>query len=121
MVIFTDASFENAKESWSQLGFVIALVDKARRANIVHFVSQRCKRLKRSVMALELHTLILGFDFVFIIRNLLEEILDRKVPIDAYVDRKTVLDVTDKDGKTTERILQKDIFALRESYARGEM
>lgn len=87
---------------------------------MIHHGSKRCKRVTRSVMSSELHALILGFDYAFIIRNLLEEILGRKVRLDAYVDIKTVFDVISKDGNTTERRLKIDTFALRESYERGD-
>jgi len=51
IVLFTDSSFANAKNLKSQLGFVIALVDKENNANIIHFGSSRCQRVTRSAMA----------------------------------------------------------------------
>lgn len=62
IVAHSDAAFANAEDLKSQLGFVILMVDDQDTANIVHFGSRRCTRVTRSVMAAELHGLILGFD-----------------------------------------------------------
>lgn len=42
-------------------------------------------------MEAEVHGLVLGFDYTYIIRELLIELLGRKVTEEAYVDRKTLL------------------------------
>lgn len=121
MVLLTDASFANARGFRSQLGFLILLVDNRGHANIVHYASQRCKRVTRSVMASELHALVAGFDAAFWLCDLVNQILGRDIPIEAYVDSKTVFDVVAKDGVTTEKRLEIDIHALREAYANGEI
>lgn len=72
-------------------------------------------------MASELQALVLGFDYSLIVRSLLEEMLRRAVPLEDYLYIKTVFDVVDKDGSTTEKRLQIDVLSLRESYARGEV
>lgn len=85
--------------------------------SIIHYGSKRCRRLKRSVMSSEIHSLVLGFDHAFCIRNLLQEILGRKMELRSYVDRQTVIYVISQYGQTNERRLQIDISTLRESYA----
>jgi hypothetical protein len=121
VVVFTDASFANAEKYKSQLGFVICLADDNNNANIVHFGSSKCKRVTRSVMAAELHGLVLGFDNAFSVREMVSEILGRKIPIDAYVDSKTVFDTVTKLGATLEKRLQIDVAALQESHLKGEL
>jgi hypothetical protein len=86
VVVLNDASFENSEAYKSQLGFFICLADAGLNANIVHFGSQKCKRITRSVMAAELHALIVGFDNAIIIRQMISEILRREIPIDVYID-----------------------------------
>jgi hypothetical protein len=71
VVDFTDASFANAEVYKSQLVFVICLADARPNADIAHFGSQKCKRVTRSVMAAELHALIVGFDNAIIIRRMI--------------------------------------------------
>lgn len=72
-------------------------------------------------MAAEVQGLVLGFDYAFVIRQLLFEILGRKICLEAFVDSKTLFNVVGKDGATTDRRIQIDIYALRESYAKGEL
>lgn len=100
---------------------IVLLIDSEDNANLIHFSSARCRRVTRSVMAAELHALVLAFDFGFVIREMVAEVLQRDVAIEALVDSKTVFDVVAKDAKTSERRLQIDVHALRESYARGEL
>lgn len=121
LVLISDASFANARGLKSQLGYIIALVDDDGNCNIIHWGSNRCRRIARSVLAAEVHGLVLGFDYVFIIQKLAEELLGRQVKVEAYTDSKTLFNVIAKDGATTERRLQIDIFALKESYERGEL
>lgn len=118
LILLTDASFENAKNLRSQLGFVILLVDGNYNANVLYYGSQRCRRVTSSIMESELHALILGFDYSLIVRSIFEDILGRAVSLDSYLDIKTVYDFVAKDGSTTEKIFQIDVFSLRESYAR---
>lgn len=52
---------------------------------------------------------------------MIQEMSGLIVAIDVYVDSKTLLDVVSKDGGTTEKRLQIDLFALKESQDRGEL
>ena len=54
-------------------------------------------------------------------RDTLSEILNIEVVLEAYVDSKSVFDVIAKDGVTTEKRLQIDIYALRQSYKNSEL
>ena len=121
LVLMTDASFANAQGMKRQLGYLIMLVDDEGNCNIVHYGSNRCKRVARSVMAAEIQALVLGFDYAYVVKDLIEEILGRTIMLDAMVDSKTVFDVIAKDAKTTERRLQIDVIALRQSYDMGEL
>lgn len=82
------------------------MVDYIDDANMIHFVSRRCRGVRGSVMARELHELVLGFDHAFAIFDLLAKILGRKIEIEALVDSKTVFDVVAKNGRTQEKRLQ---------------
>ena len=121
IVVLTDASFANAEGLKSQLGYLILLVDDTGRCNVLHYGSNRCRRIARSVMAAEIQALILGFDYAYLIKDQLDEILGRDVKIEAVVDSKTTFNVVAKEGKTTERRLQIDIMTLRQSYDNGEL
>jgi len=121
LALFTDASFANTDLLKSQLGFVLVLIDASNRANIIHYGSSCCKRVVRSVIAAELHALTYGFDNAFLVRDVLEEVLQRKVDIDGYLDSRTVFNIVARNSSTLEKRLQIDVHALRESYTNGEL
>ena len=72
-------------------------------------------------MEAKIQAVILGFDYAYIIKNQVEEILGRSMSIEAMIDSKTVFNVVAKEGKITEKRLQIDILALRQSYDGGEL
>lgn len=75
LVLITDAYFNNFKQLRIRLCFIILLVDKDNKKNIFHYGSQRCRRVTRSDMASELNSLILRFDYSFIVRYTIEVVL----------------------------------------------
>lgn len=50
-----------------------------------------------------------------------QEVMDKKIPLDAYIDSNTVFNVIARKGPTMEKRLQIDVFALRESDTKGEL
>lgn len=90
------------------------------RVNIVHSGSSRCCSVTQSVLATDLHEPMLGFDLSYVIPEMLVEILQQHIPMQSYVDGKTVFDVISKNAKTTDERLQMDVAALKESYCKGE-
>lgn len=73
------------------------------------------------MMAAEVPSLILGFDLYFVMRDMITDIMGNRIPLEDYVDNRTVFEVIAKDAITTERRLQIDVAALKESYIRGEL
>lgn len=72
-------------------------------------------------METSIQALILGSEFSFIIKDLVEYILERKLRIAAMIDRKTFFNLVDKDGKTAERRLQIDTLTVPQSFDIGEL
>lgn len=58
LIFFTDASFTNARDLKGQLGFNVVLDDHVGTGNILHYASNRCRRLTRSRMGSERHALV---------------------------------------------------------------
>lgn len=54
------------------------------------------------------------------VQHLLKEITGNPVPIEAFVDSRTVFEVVEKQGRTYEKRLQIDINSLPKSYDSGE-
>lgn len=74
------------------------MFDQTGRANLVHYGSKKSKLIARSVLAAEMHGLTLAFEYNFVIKTLLEEILTRPISMEALVDCKTLFNVIAKDA-----------------------
>ncbi len=120
-MLFTDAAFANADGYASQIGFVLVLADKHHRANIIHYGSQKSRRFTRSVMAAELLALTCGYDHEFVASQTLEEILQVRLPIEAYVDSRTGFNCIATNSNTAEKRLQIDAFSVRQALNNGEL
>lgn len=121
IVLFTDASFGNKRDLSSQMGFLIVIVDRADNANILHYGSQKCRRVTRSVMAAEVLALVHGFDNDYVVKHTLCELLGKELPIDVFVDSQTTFNCVGKNAATLEKRPQIDVSALRESHRLREM
>lgn len=73
------------------------------------------------MIASEVHSFILAFNFAFIIRDLLHAVLNRAVPNEAFADSKSVLYIISKDVRTTECRFKIYIHALKDSYEGGAL
>lgn len=121
IVLVTDASFANTRDLKSQLRYIILMVNEAGNFNVLHYESNRSKRIARSVMAAELFALVLGFDNAYIVRDLVDEFIGRRMFIGAIIDSKTVFDIIAKRSQTTLKRLQIDVLSLRENYDSGDL
>ena len=72
-LVFTDSLFTNNEDLLSQIGFVIVLANLTNKVNIVHWSLIKCKRVIKSVLALELYAMAYGFN----IRAVLKFIIKR--------------------------------------------
>ncbi|KIM99826.1 hypothetical protein OIDMADRAFT_66146, partial [Oidiodendron maius Zn] len=121
LMIFTDASFANNQELFSQIGFVILLADKRNRANILHWSSIKCKRVTRSLLASELYAMAHGLDIAPAIKSTIEATLQIRFPLILCADSKSLYDCLVKLGTTQEKRLMVDLMCLRQSYERREI
>ena len=121
LMLFTDSAFGNRADLSSQLGYVIVLSDKYCNANILHYGSQKCRRITRSPMAAELLGLSTGFDESFCVKHLIEEMLGITIPLDVYIDSRTTFNCVAKNSGTTEKRLQIDAASIRQAISRGEI
>lgn len=78
-------------------------------------------KISRSVMTSELHALLLAFDYGYIIRDMVKEILARSVRLDALVDSLTFFELIEKDGKKSERRPQIYTHLLKDSFAKRDL
>lgn len=117
LVCYSDAGFASHEDDLrSQLGFVIAMVDDAGRANVVAYASRKCRRVTRSVLASELLALVEGYDMAASLSTQLQEILNRDVPVWCVIDSRTLFNIVNRLGNVTERRLMVDVADLRDEF-----
>ena len=91
LITFTDVAFANNVDLSSQIGYIIVLADQD-NANILHWSSTKCKRVTRSVLALELYAISNTFDILSIIKYTIEKILCISLPLTICTDSKSLYD-----------------------------
>ncbi|KAI0991711.1 hypothetical protein K3495_g16476, partial [Podosphaera aphanis] len=132
MFIFVDGSFANNSDLSSQIGYVIVLAnekigegDFEITGNIVHWSSNKCKRITRAVLASELYGMVAGIDMGISLTTTLQMITEQleiaPVPVIICTDSFSLYECLVKLGTTKEKRLMIDIMAIRQSYERREI
>lgn len=104
LIVFTDASFANNIDLTSQIGYVICLADASNKANIIHWSSTKCKRVRRSVLASELYAMAQGFDAGVVIRSTVGKVLQiPALPMILCTDSKSLYDCLVRLESTQEK------------------
>ncbi len=122
LVVFTNSSFANNHDWFSQIEYVICLADST-LANILHWSSIKCKRVTRSVLTAELFAMIYDFDVESILKTILSQILRKKISISLILitDSKSLYDCLIRLKITVEKRLMIDVMTLRQFYERRKI
>jgi hypothetical protein len=120
LMIFTDAAFANTTDLHSQIDYVICLTNDI-HANLIHWSSIKCKRITRSVLAIELYAMINDFDVEAVIKLIIERMLHISLSLILLIDSKSLFDCLIKLETTSEKRLMIDLMCLRQSYERREI
>ena len=130
--IFVDGSFANNKDLSSQIGFEIFLANEIIKndsfimnGNLVYWSSTKCKRVTRSVLALEIYAMVHGVDMGITIGSTVNMIAIKlgisKILIIVCTDLFSLYECLVKLGTTKEKRLMIDIISLRQSYEQREL
>lgn len=96
------------------------MTNKTGTASIIHYSSCKCTRIAESVIAVYVFGLVNCFDNLFTPWNSIQSI-KKKVPLDGYVNPKTLFNVLVKEANVKSKRLQIDLFSLKKSYSRGDL
>ncbi len=118
---YADSSHANNKDLSTQLGFIVCLCDAEDKVAIIGYRSYKCRRFTRSALASKCHTFADAFDYSYLMKYDLEQLLDQRIPIQMCTDSKSLFDVIVRASMTSERRLMIDISATREAYERNEI
>lgn len=129
-----DDSFANNHNLSSQIGFIIAIVNKKRnknstkyeiKGNILHWSSTKYKRVTHSVLASEIYSMVGGFNIGIVVTTTMKLIADQlsipKIPLVIYTDSHSLYKYLIKLGTTKEKQLIINIMALRQAYKHREI
>jgi hypothetical protein len=120
LMIFTNSSFANNRDLFSQIDYVICLTN-SKHVNIVHESSIKWKHVIRNVLATELYALIHDFDFDAVLKATLSAILDRFVSLIFCIDSKSLYDCLIKLDTTQKKRFMINVTNLRQSYERRKI
>jgi hypothetical protein len=120
LMIFTNSSFANNRDLFSQIDYVICLVN-SKHVNIVHWSSIKCKRVTRSVLAAELYALAHDFDLDVVFKAILSAIVDRFVFLVLCIDFKSLYDCLVKLDIIQKKRFMIDVMNLRQLYERRKI
>jgi hypothetical protein len=121
LMIFIDASFANVNLHF-QIDYVICLIDDLNKANIIHWSFTKCKRVIRSVLAIELYAMTHEFDAGSIIKSIIQRILNIFfLSMILLTDSRSLYDCLVKLEITSEKRLMIDLMCLRQFYERRKI
>ncbi len=112
LMIFTNSSFANNRDLFSQIDYVICLTN-SKHVNIVHWSSIKCKRVTRSVLAAKLYALAHDFDLDAALKATLFTILDRFVSLILCIDSKSLYDCLIKLDTTQKKRFMIDVMSFQ--------
>ena len=115
------SSHANNKVLSTQLGFIICLCDAKDNVSIISYRSYKCRRKTRSALASECHAFADAFDYSYLLKYDIEQLLQQRIPIQMFTDSKSLFDVIVRASMSSERRLMIDISATREAYERNEI
>ena len=121
--LYTDASFANLKDSASQAGFLIFLLDKERNANIIKWQSKKISRVVKSTLAAEALALLDGAENAYYIKRLMEDILGKDTDINVHCisDNKSLVDSVYSTKSLADYRLRIDMGCLRSMVNNKEL
>jgi hypothetical protein len=117
LMIFIDAAFVNTADLHNQIDYVICLIDDI-HINLIHWSSIKCKRVIKSVLAVELYVMINDFDVEAIIKSIIERLLRISLSLILLTDSKFLYDCLVKLDTIAKKRLIIDLMCLRKSYER---
>ena len=112
--MYSDASLNNHADGGTQGCYVVFLVNcVTNRSALISWRSQKLKRIVRSTLSAECMTWIEGIVTVFLLQQILNEILSQRVPILALTDSYTLVSSVYSAKTVTDKRLRVDMAYLR--------
>ena len=126
LVVFSDASHANLPDAVSSAGgFIVFLVGSNMRCSPLAWEAKKIRRVVKSTLAAETLALVEALDMAFYLGSILSEILHKsnsaKIPIECYVDNKSLWENTQSTKNVTEKRLRIDLASIKDMLQKGEI
>ena len=125
LVVFSDASFANLPNGVSSAGgFIIFLADSKRNVCPLYWESRKIRRVVKSTLAAETLAASDAIDNAYYLSEILSQILFKNkvnIPIELYVDNKSLYDNVFSVKNVAEKRLRIDIAAIKELVAEEKL
>ena len=119
---YSDASFANLPGSGSQGGLIIFIMDSVGRKCPIYWQSRKIRRVVKSTLAAETLALVdCVYAAVYIQHVLTELIKGEKLPINCYVDNKSLLDTLNSNKNVDDKRLRIDLAVLQDMLQQKEV
>ena len=117
LIVFTDAALGNLEDNVSSTcGILVFLCDGLNQACPLSWRANKIRRVVNSTLAAETLALQEGIKEAIYIQTLLKEMLpSRSIPIDAFVDNKSLVDAIRSTKLVDDRRLRIDIGSLKQT------
>lgn len=127
LVLFTDASYANLSDGVSSAGgHIVFLVGENGNCCPISWSAKKIRRVVKSTIAAETLALVDGLDVACYIKGILTEILFPKgegnmMPIDCYIDNKSLFESVHSTKAVSEKRLRIDIASIKEMIQKEEI
>ena len=119
---YSDASFANLPDCGSQGGFIIFLQDSNRMRCPIFWQSRKIKRVVKSTLAAETLAFLDCAETAVYIRNIIQELCKcQHIPINCFVDNKSLLDTLNSKKSVEDRRLRIDLAVLEEMIRNNDI
>jgi hypothetical protein len=105
LIVFTNILFINNRDLFSQIGYILVLVNRTRYTNIIYWFSIKYKRVIRSILASELYNMAYGFNISTFIKLIINKVLEIELLLIIYTDSKLLYKCLINLGTTRKKYL----------------
>ncbi len=120
LMIFTDVAFANTLDLHSQIDYVVCFTNDV-HANLIHWSSIKCKRITRSVLAIELYVMINDFNVEAVIKSIIDRMLHISLSLILLTNSKSLYACLVKLDTIAEKRLMIDLMCFKQSYERRKI
>ncbi|CDF35631.1 unnamed protein product [Chondrus crispus] len=120
LLVFMDSGYNTNRDGTSQLGVIIFMADDKNNCHFLHWISSKCPRITRSMLASETYAFSMGYDYGVSLKLLFKK-MNMDIPLFIFTDCKSIFDTITASKRLRELRLMNEIADIRRAYRVGEI